>query len=123
MKITEEISRAAYPVAKQVYENKLSKLDAVDYLVKEYAMNPTSATDYINVFCQLMDGVTYKRSQNGYSIEYRLECIYRDYGLEQLRKALSSLEQHIAYNEQISRNKSRRHNLRAIWEKFSKITG
>lgn len=60
-KITAEICRAAYPVAKQVYETKLSKLDAVDYLAREFHMNRTSVTDYINYLCQLMDVVVYKR--------------------------------------------------------------
>ncbi len=50
MKITTEMTVAAYLEAKAVYDTKKSKVDALNYLEDELKMNRGSASDFIQNF-------------------------------------------------------------------------
>ncbi len=47
MKITTEMTHAAYQVSKDVYDGKMNKNNALDYLNSTNDMNKGSASDYI----------------------------------------------------------------------------
>ncbi len=99
MKITSEMTEAAYLASKEVYEGIRSKQDAIDHLVNDLKMNGVSASNYINNFKKMMDGEGYKRSHNKYATDYHLTKILEDYGVDGLASAIQAVKEHIKYCE------------------------
>lgn len=91
-KITLDIIRKIYPLAKDVYERRMDITDVQNKLIKD--MNPGSAHDYVRVFLHMMEGECYKRSINKDAVRHFLEMIHKDFGQEALCTALSSVKQH-----------------------------
>ena len=96
-RITLDVVKQIYPLAKDVYEGGLDMETAQDNLVKNAGMNPNSAWGYVRVFRRMMEGKRYTRTINEDATRYFLEMILADFNQEALRLALSSVKQHIKY--------------------------
>ena len=116
---TFDVVKQIYPLAKDVFEQKADIYDARDTLVRDAGMNPASALMYVQAFLGMMEGECYKRAINGTATEYFLEMILADYGQGALKKALSSVDEHIEYYESHGTGKLR--NIRNIHDKFFKL--
>ena len=114
-KITNDMIAKAYEEAKSVYFGHKSQTDAQDDL-NDYGLNRNSAGDLIVNFRCMMDGQKFTRTNNAYTTEYYLENISKDYGKEKLTNALSALEQHIEYYEELQNTTM--HKIRAIFNEF-----
>jgi len=114
-KITNDMIAKAYEEAKLVYFGRKSQTDAQDDL-NDFELNRNSAGDLIVNFRCMMDGQKFTRTNNAYTTEYYLENISKDYGKEKLANALSALEQHIEYYEELQNTTM--HKIRAIFNDF-----
>ena len=114
-KITNDMIEKAYEEAKLVYFNHKSQTEAQDDL-NDYGLNRNSAGDLIVNFRCMMDGQKFTRTNNAYTTEYYLENISKDYGKEKLTNALSALEQHIEYYEELQNTTMRK--IRGIFDEF-----
>ena len=119
MRITLDIIKKIYPLAKDVFEQRINKYEARDTLVKNAGMKPASAMMHLYAFMNMMEGECYKRSINGPATEYFLKMIHADYGQEALKTALSSADKHIKHCQK--EGWGGRHNIRKIHDKFSKL--
>ena len=97
MRITLDIIKKIYPLAKDVFERRASRYDVHSTLVEDVGMNRASAMMYVQAFLKMMEGKHYTRTINGHATEYFLEMIHADYGKKALKKALSSVAGHIEY--------------------------
>ncbi len=97
MKITEESVLQIYDLAREVYEERLSRKEAVELAVKNQIMGKGSAQDYIQNYRYIMDGFVYKRTMNLKGTRIYLEKIYSDFGIQKLRQALDVVASHVAY--------------------------
>lgn len=116
-KITEEVVKESYKVAKKVYTKEITLKEGKNIL--SHYMKPNSANDYIYNFKCMMDGKKFTRTNNAYAVEYYLENIYNEYGFEILKNALKSVKLHIEYYEPLKN--IIRHKERKIHEKFSQL--
>ena len=119
MATTLDVIKQIYPLARDVFGRRADIDDVQDTLVKNAGMNPSSALMYVQAFLKMMEGEGYKRAINGTATEYFLEMIHADYGPRALKKALSSVNEHIKYYESHGTGKLR--NIRKIHDKFSKL--
>lgn len=97
MKITIEMSKGAYEIAKKVYSGALTRSEGKNTIAKTMGMNEGSAQAFITIFLAMMSGVVYKRAFNNETNRFLLESIKRDFGTEAFKKALISVQQHIDY--------------------------
>jgi len=105
MKITIEMTKAAYTASKDVYHGRLSKKDALDNLESNHGMNRGSASDYIVNFKKMMDGEKYTRTNNAETTNYFLSHILTDYGIIKLGNAIKAANEHVDYYEGLGRGK------------------
>jgi len=117
MKISDDAIRANYDIAKQVYENKLTRDQGVEYLSSNFKMNKSSAADGIVNFKCLITAQKYTRTNSAFATEYYLEKITHDYGAKGLESALIAVRQHIEYYEDLQ--KITMHKIRDIYDKYS----
>jgi Predicted restriction endonuclease len=103
MKISKELTPIAYDLSKKVFEGKLTFKEGQCQLVGDNRMNPNSAADYINNLRCMVEGKRFSRTNNAYSIEYFIDNIYKDYGSNGLSNALTALQLHIEYYENIQK--------------------
>lgn len=97
MKITKEMVEQAYLFAKKVYAQEMPR-DISKFKVNDVSgMNMGSAQDYITVFLAMMEGMEYRRTINTYATQYYFENIYKDFGIEKLRKAIDAAGKHTKY--------------------------
>jgi len=97
MDINEEAVKHVYDLARDVYNGKLTKAQAVETSVENGFMSKGSAQDYIQNFRYIMDGVVYKRTMNLAGTRCYLENIYQDYGIQKLSQALEVVAAHVQY--------------------------
>ena len=109
------MTQRAYQLSKEVYEGKVDKNTALDRLEAESNMNRGSAQDYINGFCIMMEGGTYKRTFNSEATDYFLTQILNDFGKPVLEKALQAVYNHIQYYETLGKG-----SLKGILKIYSK---
>ncbi len=119
MKITTEMTQAAYSSAKDVYHKKVSKNDAVNRLKKNYNMNKASASNYIENFKRLMNGNRYARTHSIDATDYILTHILSDYGVDGLRNAIRAVKEHVDYYEELVKGNC--NGIRYILERHEKI--
>ena len=117
-RITLDMIRQVYPLAKDVFERKANISEAQDILARDKGMHPGSARMYVQASLSMMNGECYKRNISGSATEYFLENIHKDFGQQSLRKALSSVEKHIKYHEGFMHGRKLR-KIRGIHQKFS----
>src|SRR5579863_5114326 len=96
-KITADMIRESYKVAKQVLDNELIHSEAVDDLHKRCKLKRACATDLINNLKYMYLGKRYTRTNSELTTRYYLKMLHRDYGLDALRRAISAVEQHLTY--------------------------
>jgi len=96
------VIKAVYESAKLVYLGKKKRNTAVKELVDQGLMNRSSATDTIYNLEHMLRGERYERTNNADTTEYFLDHIQEDFGLLALDNALSALEQHIHYYENLT---------------------
>lgn len=97
LKITMEMSRGAYEVAKKVYLNQITRTEGKIEIHRRTGMNEGSAQAFITIFLAMMDGEEYKRAFNNETNKFLLENIKKDFGLESYKKALNAVQKHINY--------------------------
>lgn len=119
MRITRKMIEAAYSYAKNVYDEKINKENAIDSLEKEFGMNRGSAADYVNNFQHMLNGKKYTRTMNNEGTEYYLTKIRSDYSTKKLSNALTSIDQHITYYEGLKHGKL--NGIREIHNKYKKL--
>ena len=103
-KITNEMVHASYKYGKKVVNNELSIEEAVNFLNLEFFMNKSSARMYINSLCSMVNGVVYTRKTSIYAVEYYLNNIKKDFGLDVYNLAISSVKKHIQWNRKFKPN-------------------
>jgi len=95
--ISDEMIRQTYEYAKKVYHGQIGLGKALDEIVSSTDMKRGSALAYVHVFGQMMIGNEYRRTMKTRATEYFLLNIQRDYGEDQLKKALQSVSAHVKY--------------------------
>ncbi len=103
MKITLEMSRGAYEIAKKVYSGRLTRTEGKIEINKATGMSEGSAQAFIVIFLAMMNGVVYKRAFNNDTNQFLLESIRRDFGEAYFRKALQAVQKHIDYYSTLGR--------------------
>jgi 5-methylcytosine-specific restriction protein A len=119
MKITTEMTLAAYQAAKDVYHDRMSKNDALESLEVDHGMNRGSASDYIVNFKKMMDGEKYIRTNNAETTDYFLTQIFSDYGVVKLGGAIKAANEHVDYYEGLGRGNL--NGIRTIISRHEKI--
>ena len=97
LKITLEMSKDAYEIAKRVYWGQLTRTEAKIDINKVTGMSEGSAQAFITIFLAMMNGVEYKRAFNNATNKFLLEKIRQDFGSEAYKNALSAVQKHIDY--------------------------
>ncbi len=115
MIITDDISREAYLVAREVYRGTVRRDAGISDLSTRVGMNRGSASDFINNLRHMLNGEKYHRTLNYYATNHYLQCIRADFGEEACRNALSALRMHLDYYDSLG--KGRQVKLRALLEK------
>lgn len=97
MKITMEMTKVAYEIAKKINTGKLSRTEAKYEINKQTGMNTVSANAFITVFLGMMEGKVYKRAFNNETNKFLIESIRKDFGEDAFIKALNAAEEHTKY--------------------------
>lgn len=97
-KITDDMVREVYKVAKRVIEKEITVAVGVrDLQTRCPQFNAGSARDTIHNIQYMYSGKSYTRTNNAFATRHFLEMLYRDYGLAVLKRAIAAVEQHIDY--------------------------
>ena len=105
MKITMEMSRDAYEIAKKVYAGQLTRNDGKVEINKMTGMNEGSAQAFITIFLAMMNGEEYKRAFNNPTNRFLLESIKEDFGDSVFENALNAVQKHINYYATLGKGK------------------
>lgn len=97
MKITIEMSKGAYEIAKRVYTGQLTRTEGKTEINKVTGMSEGSAQAFITIFLAMMNGEVYKRAFNNDTNKFLLESILKDFGHDSYKAALSAVQKHIDY--------------------------
>lgn len=89
-----------YLLAKNVYFQESKKKDAL-IEAENFGMNKGSAHDLITNFKYMYEGKKFTRTNNNITTKYYLENIFKDFGIERLENAISALDMHIEYYENL----------------------
>lgn len=91
-------NRTIFNIAKEVYEQKISKNEGINVLVENLEMNRGLAQMLIvQIFPKLLDGEKFTRTLSVNLFESFLQFIKEDYGIDQLKKSILFLQAHIYY--------------------------
>jgi len=93
-----------YHISKRVFHKEISLKEGKELIVAAGVENPGSAPGFIYCFRYLLEGKSFPRKMNAFSMEYFFEHIQKDYGQAGLKKAIKALEGHIDYHKQRSTN-------------------
>lgn len=118
MKITDDQIRAAEEVASDVYDKQLTTTEGAKLLAEVHGININSARDFINDYRYMMQGRLFQRAMSAHAINYFLSRIREKRGKEAHSLAVSAVDQHVSYYEQIS--KVTLHRMRAVLESHVK---
>ncbi len=102
MKITDDQVRAAEEVASDVYDKQLTATEGAKLLAEVHGININSARDFINDYRYMMQGRVFQRAMSAPAINYFLSRIRERRGNEAHSLAVSAVDQHIIYYEQLS---------------------
>jgi 5-methylcytosine-specific restriction enzyme A len=97
MKITFEMSKGAYEIAKKVYLGQLSRSEGKLKINRVTGMSEGSAQAFITIFLAMMSGEEYKRAFNNDTNKFLLESIRQDFGDKFYKNALNAVQRHIDY--------------------------
>lgn len=118
MKIPNDSIPEVYAAAADVYRGRISKDDAVERLVRDFPLNPTSVFNMITNLDGMLKGRTLKRAMNDFTWDYFLQHIREDFGPEAFDTALQAVEQHVDYYESLGRGK--RPSLHALLARYGR---
>lgn len=118
-KITSKMIKEAYEAAKRYYDEKSTRKDAINSLVRRTGMNPSSAGYYVNGFMKMMNGEKYTGTMNEEGTDYFLTRILSDYGEEKLQNAIMATNAHLDYYSQ--KGKGSLNGIQEIVKKHSAI--
>lgn len=91
-------NRKIFNIAKEVYEQNISKGDGINKMVEILNMNRGSAQIIIvQIFPKLLEGKVFSRTLSVDLFDSFLHFIKEDYGIERLKTSLSALKKHIDY--------------------------
>ncbi|MFM1663198.1 HNH endonuclease [Aeromonas salmonicida] len=99
MNISDEQAKAAYQIAKKVFNGSLQKKEGAEILATKYGLNKNSANDFINNYQCIINGLIFKRNLKTSFIDFFLSSIYIENGFESLQKAIKALKLHVEYWE------------------------
>jgi 5-methylcytosine-specific restriction enzyme A len=97
LKITIEMSKGAYEIAKKVYLGIITRNEGKFEINRVTGMNEGSAQAFITIFLAMMNGEEYKRAFNNDTNKFLLESIRQDFGQVYFTKALNAVQKHIDY--------------------------
>lgn len=97
LKITMEMSKGAYEIAKKVYSGRITRSEGKKEINKVTGMNEGSAQDLITIFLAMMNGEKYKRTFNNDTNKFLLESIRKDFGENFFLNAINAVQKHIDY--------------------------
>lgn len=118
MKITDDQVRAAEEIASDVYDKQLTATEGAKLLAETHGVNINSARDFINDYRYMMQGRVFQRAMSSPAIDYFLSKILEKRGNESHSLAVSAVDQHINYYEQLSNVTL--HSMRAVLSSHSK---
>lgn len=101
MKITDDQVRAAEKIASDVYDKQLTAAEGAKLLAEMHGININSAHDFINDYRYMMQGRVFQRAMSAPAIDYFLSRILEKRGNESHSLAVSAVDQHINYYEQL----------------------
>ena len=93
--ITREMFEATYKAAQSVYTGTAKKSDAAKNVIKNTGMNPSSAKGYIEKMISILNGKPYIRTIKKDAVDYFLDRIHKDYGIDKFGNALHSVREHL----------------------------
>lgn len=96
---------ALYPTIRAVAREQVPRSKGIRVLVGRFGMNENSARDSVDNFRKMLKGEKYQRINSIFQTEYYLHMIDREFGPEFLAQAVSAVEQHLAYYENLSGSK------------------
>ncbi len=104
-KLTPEQIHVAYGLGKDAYLNQITKSAAINRLRDEYDFNNASASDYVRNLDCMLRGQGYHRTLNLYATGYFLDRIIDDFGEQCYLSALSAIEKHLDYYDDLGHGK------------------
>lgn len=107
MKITDDQVKAAEEIAREVYDKQLSITEGASLLAETHGLNINSARDFINDYKCMMQGKVFQRAMSAPAIDYFLTQIRNRRGPKYHALAVSAVDQHINYYEQLRKTKLR----------------
>lgn len=114
--ITNEQVSTAFSAGMDWLADKLTRQEAIELLAGQHAINPVSAGDLLQVLKAMLDGQRFTRSISAPAADIYLAGILEAAGPTALAKAVSALDQHLAYYESI--RPVTLHKLRAVRDKW-----
>ena len=118
MRITKEQHEAACNIASRVYSKELDGKEGAALLSNDFALNETSAKDFIYDYKRLMEGKVFQRAMSASAMRHFIGQIFEKHGTRGLDNALASLRLHIDYYE--GHYQCRLHLMRAVVEEFER---
>jgi 5-methylcytosine-specific restriction enzyme A len=97
LKITMEMSKGAYEIAKKVYSGQITRNEGKIEINRVTGMNEGSAQAFITIFLAMMNGEEYKRAFNNETNKFLLGSIRQDFGEDYYKNALDAVQKHINY--------------------------
>ncbi|MDQ7918559.1 HNH endonuclease [Mesonia sp. MT50] len=117
-KITNEMAHTSYEVGKNIYHNKISRLNGLKILT-DLGMNNSSANYYIYNYAYFITGKLFTGTISAYATEYYLQKILEDKGNEGLETALLALSQHLDYYEEKTKRSVKKR--RNVYDKYYEL--
>jgi hypothetical protein len=97
--IAKEMAKAVYKYARQIVEDRISRIGAIDAVVLESGMGKSSAQRYVESLLKIFEGARYTSTVNQIATRIFFESILRDNGAEGLKDAIQATRLHIDYYE------------------------
>lgn len=97
--ITIENVEYLYDAFKKFDISKTRRIDLINDIAEHTHMNSASVTMYIAALEHMLKGEMYKRRVSARDLEYFLNKIKEDYGVESLKKAINATKENIKYAE------------------------
>ena len=120
VEMTPERIKACYDLGKQVHNGKNRDAAAAE-LVDKHGMRESSAKMYTSAFLSIMKGGKLNWSLKQDYVIYYFKNAINDYGKEQVKISLESLETHIEYY--FKKNGGTVPKLRKLYNEYSKEVG
>ncbi len=90
-----------YETAKDVYEGKITKVSALDFLKGKTPASVSSLKMYIEIYKCMREAKCYKMGTGEVFTKFLLNSIFRDSGEEAYKKALTAVRGNSAYRESV----------------------